>query len=130
MKSNRRFKVAEDSNQTKDRKIELINIYLDARRERKEKVFTIQLWYWHIMWKWFNPKKDEGGRVNLTPVVFRKIYLLKAGWNLVLCDFQVTIFLKISQVAQKIWRISLTVLAIFIDFHQFLVSFLTLRCYK
>ena len=61
------------------------------------------------------------------PLVFRKLYLLIRGWNPV---FFVTFnsilkhifpesFIEFPQVVQKIWRISLSILAIFINFPSF-----------
>ena len=38
-------------------------------------------------------------------------------------------FIEIPQVVQKIWRLSLTILAIFIDFYQFF-GFFTFPCDK
>ena len=61
-----------------------------------------------------------GGQFEGSPVVFRKICLLKREWDPV---FDITISLifpenltEISQVVQKIWRITLSILDIFIDF--------------
>ena len=56
-------------------------------------------------------------------MIFRKI----EGEALVFCDFFNIIishilsesFIEISQVVQKLWRISLPILAIFINYHQF-----------
>ena len=79
--------------------------------------------------------KRPGGQIP--PCVFSKMYLLKRGRNPdVFVTFNIIInhifpenFLQISQVVQGIWRISLSILAIFIDFHR-LSGFLTLLCYK
>ena len=72
------------------------------------------------------------------PVVFRRVYLLKTRrWN---PGFFVTFnnilkhifpenFIEFPQVVQKIWRNSLSILAIFINFLSFL-DFLTLPYYK
>ena len=58
-----------------------------------------------------------------SPVVFRKICLLKREWDPVFDIIISLIFpenlIEISQVVQKIWRISLTIIDIFIYFHRF-----------
>ena len=61
------------------------------------------------------------------PVVFRKLYLLNREWNHgFFVTFKIIIryifsenFIEIPQVVQKLWRISQSILAIFIDFYQF-----------
>ena len=40
-------------------------------------------------------------------------------FNIIISHIFPEIFIEIPQVVQKIWRISLSILAIFIDFHQF-----------
>ena len=60
-------------------------------------------------------------------VVFRKLYLLNRGWKPVFfVTFNIIIghifpenFTEITQLVQKIWRISLSILAIFINFYLF-----------
>ena len=77
--------------------------------------------------------KRLGGLIWL-PVVFRKMFLLKRVWNPgFFVTFNTTIshiyhenFIEIPYIFQKIWRISLSVLAIFIDF----LDFLSFPCYK
>ena len=83
--------------------------------------------------KSLNPKTAEGGggvEVNLTPhphCGFSKIVSSKQKvkpWFFV--TFKIIIrhifpenFIEIPQVVQKLWRISLSILAIFINFYQF-----------
>ena len=70
-------------------------------------------------------------------VVFPKIYLPRRGWNPVFfVTFSITISrtfpencIEIPQVVQKIWRLSLSIVAIFIDFHQ-VSGFLAFPCTK
>ena len=61
---------------------------------------------------------------------FSKLYRLKRGWNPVFVTFNVTIshifpenFIDIPEAVQKIWKIFLSVLAIFIDARQFFEVF-------
>lgn len=71
--------------------------------------------------------------VNLAPlpVVFRKMYLLKRGlkpWSFATFNIIISYtfpknFLKIPEVAQEIWRMSLSILPTFIDFLWFFVIF-------
>ena len=77
------------------------------------------------------PKKilavEGGGVIPLW--VFQKMYLLKTGCNPRFCDFIIKshvfpeIFIKIPQVVQKIWKLSLSILAIFINFHHIFCIF-------
>ena len=75
-------------------------------------------------------KRLEGGGGNLTPrprVVFQKLYLLNRGWNPgFFVTFKIMIrhifpenIIEIPQVVQMLWRISVSTLAIFINFYQF-----------
>ena len=72
-------------------------------------------------------------KIDPEPVVLWNIYLLRRGeWNLgFFMIFNIIIshifsenFIEISQVVQKLWRISLSILDIFINFHQFSGFFL------
>ena len=70
--------------------------------------------------------KKAGGLIWTPVCFFPKLYLLKRGETLVFVTFNIIIshifpenFIKILQVAQKIWRFSLPILAIFIAFYQF-----------
>ena len=61
---------------------------------------------------------------------FSKLYRPKRGWNPVFATFNITIshifpenFIDIPQAVQKIWKIFLSVLAIFIDARQFFEFF-------
>ena len=82
----------------------------------------------------FNPKtagergRGKGGEVKLIPpIAFRKMYFLKRRLNPVFfVTFNVILrhifpenFIKFPQVVQKIWRNSLSKLAIFINFYRF-----------
>ena len=73
-------------------------------------------------------------RVFSCPCFTKKMHLLKRGWNsafFVASNVWSPIFpenfIEISQVVQRIWRISLSILAIFIFFF---LNFLTFPCYK
>ena len=81
--------------------------------------------------KWFQTLnfKTAGRGVNLIPhpMVFQKMYLLKervklwffVTFNIILKNIFPENFIEIPRVVQKLWRISLSMLAISIDFHQF-----------
>ena len=68
-------------------------------------------------------KEGGGHQFEGSLVVFRKICLLKREWDPVFDIIISLIFpenlIEISQVVQKIWRISLTIIDIFIYFHRF-----------
>ena len=72
--------------------------------------------------------------VNLTPPPLPKMYLPKTGWKpWFFLTFSIIIkhifpedFIEIRQFVQKIWIISLSILANFINF----LDFLTFPCYK
>ena len=111
------------------------------RRNMKSQISIQNRTYW--IRKVFLTLNGWGEGVNLTPpVVFPKIYHLKKEWNTgflwLLIFFSEILFWKShlfwnfhcnSQVVQKIWRISLSILPIFINFEKFL-DFLTFSCYR
>ena len=76
--------------------------------------------------------RERGWGVNLTPPLwfFEKSILWWEGKTLVFLTVNIIIghiftenFIEVPQVVQKIWSISLSILTIFIDFHQFFVFF-------
>ena len=81
-------------------------------------------------WGW------EGGRevnFNSPAVIFPKLYLLERGWSLVFMSYNIIIshifpekFTEITQVVQRIWRFSPSILTISINF----LDFLTFPYYK
>ena len=72
-----------------------------------------------------------------TPCGFSKNVLSKGGvkpcffvtFNIIISHIFPENFIEIPQVVQKIWRISLSILAVFIDFRRFL-DFLIFPCYR
>ena len=75
---------------------------------------------------YFNPKKAHHGGGHFDPsVVFQICFYYRGSEILVFVILKIIIshifpenIIEIPQVAQKIWRISLSILAIFINFHQ------------
>ena len=75
---------------------------------------------------YFNPNMPKGGQIDPPMWFFEKCIFYREGETLVFCDFYIILkhifpenFIEFPQFVQKIWRNSLSILAIFINFHQF-----------